>query len=197
MSLVLVTGASGAAGDGVLEAFLADGWQVAGTTRRAVQDDAPAGVTWIATDLADETSARAGILQAVERLGGLDAVICLAGGFRLTPIDDAAWEDFAGLIDLDYRPTVVTVLAALPHLGEGGSIVTIGAQGGTGPRPSLDRVRGRQGGRDRLLRLAGGRAAAPRHPGELRAARHHRYSGQPRVDAEGQDRQLGHAPPAG
>lgn len=135
MSRVLVTGASGAAGGGVVEAFLADGWQVAGTTRRVAPDDAPAGVTWIVTDLADEASARAGIAEAVEGLGGLDAVVCLAGGFRLTPIDEASWEDFAGLIDLDYRPTVVTVLAALPHLGEGGSIVTIGAKAAQAPGP--------------------------------------------------------------
>jgi NAD(P)-dependent dehydrogenase (short-subunit alcohol dehydrogenase family) len=135
MSRVLVTGASGAAGGGVVEAFLADGWQVAGTTRRAAPDDAPAGVTWIAMDLADEASARAGMAEAIKRLGGLDAVVCLAGGFRLTPIDEASWEDFSGLIDLDYRPTVVTVLAALPHLSEGGSIVTIGAKAAQAPGP--------------------------------------------------------------
>ena len=135
MSRVLITGASGACGDGVVEAFLADGWQVAGTTRRAAPDDAPAGVIWIGMDLADEASARAGMAAAVERLGGLDAVVCLAGGFRLTPIDEASWEDFSGLIDLDYRPTVVTVLAALPHLGEGGSIVTVGAKAAQAPGP--------------------------------------------------------------
>jgi NAD(P)-dependent dehydrogenase (short-subunit alcohol dehydrogenase family) len=135
MSRVLVTGASGAAGGGVVEAFLAAGWQVAGATRGTPPADAADGVTWVSMDLADEASARAGTAQAVERLGGLDAVVCLAGGFRLTPVDEASWEDFAGLIDLDYRPTVVTVLAALPHLGEGGSIVTIGAKAAQAPGP--------------------------------------------------------------
>jgi len=135
MSRVLVTGASGQAGGGVVEAFLAAGWQVAGSTRDAAPEDSAAGVTWVSMDLADEASARAGTAQAVERLGGLDAVVCLAGGFRLTPIDASSWEDFAGVMDLDYRPTVVTVLAALPHLGEGGSIVTIGAKAAQSPGP--------------------------------------------------------------
>jgi NAD(P)-dependent dehydrogenase (short-subunit alcohol dehydrogenase family) len=135
MSRVLVTGASGQAGGGVVEAFLAAGWQVAGSTRGAAPEDSAAGVTWVSMDLADEASARAGTAQAVERLGGLDAVVCLAGGFRLTPIDASSWEDFAGVMDLDYRPTVVTVLAALPHLGEGGSIVTIGAKAAQSPGP--------------------------------------------------------------
>jgi NAD(P)-dependent dehydrogenase (short-subunit alcohol dehydrogenase family) len=135
MSRVLVTGAFGQAGGGVVEAFLAAGWQVAGSTRGAAPEDSAAGVTWVSMDLADEASARAGTAQAVERLGGLDAVVCLAGGFRLTPIDASSWEDFAGVMDLDYRPTVVTVLAALPHLGEGGSIVTIGAKAAQSPGP--------------------------------------------------------------
>jgi NAD(P)-dependent dehydrogenase (short-subunit alcohol dehydrogenase family) len=135
MSRVLVTGASGAAGGGVVEAFLAADWQVAGTTRGTPPADAADRVTWVSMDLADEESARAGTAQAVERMGGLDAVVCLAGGFRLTPVDEASWADFAGLVDLDYRPTVVTVLAALPHLGEGGSIVTIGAKAAQAPGP--------------------------------------------------------------
>jgi NAD(P)-dependent dehydrogenase (short-subunit alcohol dehydrogenase family) len=135
MSRVLVTGASGQAGGGVVEAFLAAGWQVAGTTRGAAPDDAAPGLTWVSMDLADEESARAGLVQAAERMGGIDAAVCLAGGFRLTPVDEASWADFAGLIDLDYRPTVVTVLAALPHLGEGGSIVTIGAKAAQAPGP--------------------------------------------------------------
>ncbi|MGH2417570.1 MAG: SDR family NAD(P)-dependent oxidoreductase, partial [Candidatus Limnocylindria bacterium] len=135
MSRVLVTGASGQAGGGVVEAFLAAGWQVTGTTRGSAPNDAAAGVSWVSMDLADEASARAGTAQAVERMGGLDAVVCLAGGFRLTPIDASSWDDFAGVIDLDYRPTVVTVLAALPHLGEGGSIVTIGAKAAQSPGP--------------------------------------------------------------
>lgn len=135
MSRVLVTGASGAAGGGVLEAFLAAGWQVAGTTRGTPPADETDGVTWVSMDLADEESARAGTAQAVERMGGLDAVVCLAGGFRLTPVDEASWADFADLVDLDYRPTVVTVLAALPHLAEGSSIVTIGAKAAQAPGP--------------------------------------------------------------
>lgn len=135
MSRVLVTGASGQAGGGVVEAFLAAGWQVTGTARGSAPDNAAAGVSWVSMDLADEASAHAGTAQAAERMGGLDAVVCLAGGFRLTPIDASSWDDFAGVIDLDYRPTVVTVLAALPHLGEGGSIVTIGAKAAQSPGP--------------------------------------------------------------
>jgi len=135
MNRVLITGASGAAGRGVIEAFLGHGWQVAGTTRGAAPDDAPAGVTWVTVDLADEAAAQAAAAEAARRLGGLDALICLAGGFRLTPIDESSWADFAAVMERDYRPTVAAVLAALPHLGEGASIVTIGAKAAQAPGP--------------------------------------------------------------
>jgi len=135
MSRALITGASGAAGGGVIEAFLAAGWQVVGAARSAPPDEPREGLSWVSMDAADEGSARDATAAAVERLGGLDALVCLVGGFRLTPIDEASWADFASLIDLDYRPTVTAVLAALPHLGEGGSIVTVGAKAGQAPGP--------------------------------------------------------------
>jgi NAD(P)-dependent dehydrogenase (short-subunit alcohol dehydrogenase family) len=135
MSRVLITGASGQAGGGVIEAFLAGGWRVAGATRGTAPEEAAPGVTWTSMDLADEASTRAGIAAAVEGLGGLDALVCLAGGFRLTPVDEAAWSDYAALLDLDLRPTVQAVLAALPHLAQGASIVTIGAKAAQAPGP--------------------------------------------------------------
>jgi NAD(P)-dependent dehydrogenase (short-subunit alcohol dehydrogenase family) len=135
MSRVLITGASGAAGGGVSQAFLDAGWQVAGTTRGEAPRDAPAGMHWVSLDLTDEGSASAGVADAAASLGGLDALVCLAGGFELTPIDEASWSEFARQIDLNLRPTVQAVLATLPHLAEGSAIVTVGAKAAQSPRP--------------------------------------------------------------
>jgi NAD(P)-dependent dehydrogenase (short-subunit alcohol dehydrogenase family) len=135
MSRALITGASGAAGGGVVDAFLEAGWQVVGAARTTPADESRNALSWVAMDLTDEAAARAATAEAVERLGGLDALVCLAGGFRLTPIDEASWADFAALIDLDYRTTVGAVLAALPHLGDGASIVTVGAKTAQAPGP--------------------------------------------------------------
>jgi NAD(P)-dependent dehydrogenase (short-subunit alcohol dehydrogenase family) len=135
MSRVLITGASGGAGGGVVDAFLEAGWQVVGAARTTPGDEPREALSWVVMDLTDEAAARAGTAEAAARLGGLDALVCLAGGFRLTPIDEASWADFAGLLDLDYRTTVAAVLAALPHLGEGASIVTVGAKTAQAPGP--------------------------------------------------------------
>ena len=137
---VLVTGASGGAGPGVLRAFLEAGWRVVGVSRREPPAE-PEGVTWIRADLAGADAARAMVAEAVEALGGLDALVCLTGGFSSTPIEELTWDDFERQLGMSLRPTVEAVLAALPELrsSDAATIVTIGSQtalrpgGSTGP----------------------------------------------------------------
>ena len=131
---VLVTGASGGAGGGVLAAFLDEGWRVAGVTRRDPPGEPP-DVSWVRADIRDAASARAMIGDAVTAMGGLDALVCLAGGFSSTPLDTLSWADFEGQLATGLRPTVEAVLAALPELrrGDAGCIVTIGAQAAAKP----------------------------------------------------------------
>jgi NAD(P)-dependent dehydrogenase (short-subunit alcohol dehydrogenase family) len=126
---VLVTGASGGAGGGVLAAFVDAGWRVVGVTRREPPGD-PAGVTWVRADLGDADAAQRMVAEAVEALGGLDALVCLAGGYSSAPLDELSWADFEAQIATSLRPTVEAVLAALPELrrSDAGTIVTIGAQ---------------------------------------------------------------------
>jgi NAD(P)-dependent dehydrogenase (short-subunit alcohol dehydrogenase family) len=125
----LVTGATGGAGGGVLTAFLEAGWSVAGVTRRD-EPDGPDGVTWVRADLRDADAARRMADDAVEALGGLDALVCLTGGFTSTPLDDLGWSDFEEQIGMSLRPTVEAVIASLPALraSDAGAIVTIGSQ---------------------------------------------------------------------
>lgn len=126
---VLITGATGGAGGGVLAAFLDAGWAVAAVTRRDPPDE-PAGVTWVRADLRDAEAARRMVADAVAALGGLDALVCLAGGYSSAKLEELSWTDFEQQIGMSLRPTVESVLAALPELrkSEAGAIVTIGAQ---------------------------------------------------------------------
>ena len=127
---VLVTGAAGGAGGGVLAAFLEAGWRVAGVARRH-RPDGPEGVTWVRADLTDAGAARGMVAAAVDALGGgLDALVCLTGGFTSTPLDDLSWDDFEQQLAIGLRPTVEAVLAALPELrrSDAGAIVSIGSQ---------------------------------------------------------------------
>ena len=126
---VLITGATGGAGGGVLAAFLDAGWRVAATSRREPPHEPP-GVSWVRADLVDAASAERMVAATVAALGGIDALVCLAGGYASAKLEDLSWADFEGQIGTSLRPTVESVLAALPELrqSDAGAIVTIGAQ---------------------------------------------------------------------
>jgi NAD(P)-dependent dehydrogenase (short-subunit alcohol dehydrogenase family) len=126
---VLVTGATGGAGGGVLAAFLDADWHVAAVSRGGPPDE-PSGVDWVRADIADAASAERMVADAVAAIGGLDALVCLAGGYSSAKLEELSWADFEEQIGKSLRPTVESVLAALPQLRqeEAGAIVTIGAQ---------------------------------------------------------------------
>jgi NAD(P)-dependent dehydrogenase (short-subunit alcohol dehydrogenase family) len=125
---VLITGASGGAGGGVISAFIDAGWRVAGVSRHSPPDD-PAAVHWIRAELDDTDAAERMVAEAVAALGGLDALVCLAGGYSSAKLEELSWADFEKQIGTSLRPTVESVLAALPELRRSeGAIVTIGAQ---------------------------------------------------------------------
>jgi NAD(P)-dependent dehydrogenase (short-subunit alcohol dehydrogenase family) len=126
---VLITGATGGAGGGVIAAFLDAGWRVAAVSRRDPPSD-PAEVTWVRADLTDADAAQRMVSVAVAALGGLDALVCLAGGYTSAKLEELSWADFERQMSMSLRPTVESVLAALPELrrSDRGAIVTIGAQ---------------------------------------------------------------------
>jgi NAD(P)-dependent dehydrogenase (short-subunit alcohol dehydrogenase family) len=126
---VLITGASGNAGAGVIAAFLDAGWKVVGVTRRDPPSE-PGGVSWVRADLTDAAVAARMVAEAVDALGGIDALVCLTGGYSSAKLDDLGWADFERQFATSLRPTVEAVVAALPELrrSEAGAIVTIGAQ---------------------------------------------------------------------
>ncbi|GGD39316.1 SDR family NAD(P)-dependent oxidoreductase [Pseudoxanthomonas indica] len=125
---VVVTGGFGALGRKVVEQLRANGARV------AVLDHAPAPADVAApafggVDLADEGAARQAIEQAAQALGGLDALVNIAGGFSWETIADGSLDTWDRLYRLNLRTALAASQAALPHLlaAGGGRIVNIGA----------------------------------------------------------------------
>jgi NAD(P)-dependent dehydrogenase (short-subunit alcohol dehydrogenase family) len=87
-------------------------------------------VHWLRADLADTAGAESAVRRARRALGGLDALVCLVGGYEATPVDELSWTDVDRLLQLDLRPTVEAVIAARSALEASGkgSIVTVGAR---------------------------------------------------------------------
>jgi len=123
---VIVTGASGALGSAVVQTMRAHGHRVAGITGRRAPGAQDEG-SFAGGDLADAQAAQAVVDRAVAWLGGIDALVHVAGGFRWALLADT---DAAAMRAM-YAANVETVLAvtqgALPHMADGGAIVTVGA----------------------------------------------------------------------
>jgi NAD(P)-dependent dehydrogenase (short-subunit alcohol dehydrogenase family) len=137
MNRVLVTGATGGLGGGVIAAFAEAGWKIAGTAHGKPPKSEARGpaVHWLRADLADPAGAQSAVRRAKKALGGLDALVCLIGGYETTPIGELSWTDVDRLLQLDLRPTVEAVIAARPALEASGkgSIVTVGARSALAP----------------------------------------------------------------
>ena len=127
---IAITGAFGSLGAVVVQAALAVGAKV-GAIDRA--DAPPAGVDlgtagrFGGVDLADADQAKAAIDKAAAAMGGLDALVNIAGTFRFETLADGDAETWDLLYRINLRTAVAASKAALAHLPDGGRIVNIGA----------------------------------------------------------------------
>ena len=135
---VMVTGAAGHLGRAVAAAFAAQGARLALVDRDQAALDAVFGgasvkageAVLLAADLLDDAQVGAAVDRAMQRLGAIDALCHLAGGFRMGEAvhetTDANW-DF--LFDINTRTLRNIARAVVPRmLAQGaGRIVTGGA----------------------------------------------------------------------
>ncbi|WP_411834550.1 SDR family NAD(P)-dependent oxidoreductase [Pseudoxanthomonas mexicana] len=129
---VIVTGGTGALGRAVAETLAAAGARVVALDHAPATTDAPAGVQVIGgIDLADGDAAGRAVAQAADLLGGLDALINIAGGFRWETVQDGSLDSWDLLYRTNLRTAVAATRAALPLLRQSAraSIVNIGAAG--------------------------------------------------------------------
>ena len=132
---VLITGAAGNLGRAVAHAFAEQGARLA-LVERQVADlhkafgDESAARLFVAADLLQPEQVGAAVGTIVARLGRIDVLCNLAGGFRMGPAvhaTPAATWDF--LFDLNARTVLHMAQAVVPHMLErgGGKVVNVGA----------------------------------------------------------------------
>lgn len=83
----------------------------------------------IQADSADPAAIRRSVDEAARVLGGLDILVNNAAIARYAPIADIAVDDIDALLGVNIRAPILAAQAAIPHLGQGGRIVTIGSAG--------------------------------------------------------------------
>jgi clavulanate-9-aldehyde reducatase len=127
--VVAITGASSGIGEATALACVEAGAKVALAARRTdrieelaqrIRDGGGEAVA-IATDVADEASARAFVEGAREQLGGLHGLVNNAGVMLLGPVEGADMDQWRTMVDVNCLGLLYCTHAALPIMREEGA----------------------------------------------------------------------------
>ena len=127
----VVTGASGGFGLAIARLAASKGDKVALVARGKDIDTRAKTIgenaIGIVADVTDPASVTRACAEVAERWGGIDVLVNNAGLHRGGLIGALAQDDWQAVLDTNLSGPLNFVRAALPYLGEGGSVVNIGA----------------------------------------------------------------------
>jgi NAD(P)-dependent dehydrogenase (short-subunit alcohol dehydrogenase family) len=130
---VIVTGASQGIGSGVVQAFLARGYNVVGTARNATKSKeflASERLALVDGDIGQFETAQKVAELALKRFGSIDALVANAGIFLVKPFTEYSAEDFRALVSTNLAGFIYIAQLAVKQMQaqkSGGSIVSISA----------------------------------------------------------------------
>jgi NAD(P)-dependent dehydrogenase (short-subunit alcohol dehydrogenase family) len=130
---VVITGAAGALGAAVARAFVSAGASLvlmdrAGASRDPLKDTADPHVFLEGIDLTDPAEAQHAMDTASSKLGGIDVLVNIAGGFRWETIAAGSLETWDFLYAINLKTALCACKAALGYLpADSGRIVNVGA----------------------------------------------------------------------
>ena len=132
---IVVTGAFGVLGAAVAKAAAAHGDRIAlldfapEPPDGLVADCGPGAFVLSGVDLTDPASAHLAVNAAASALGGIDALLNIAGGFSWQTLADGDAETWERLYRLNVATAANACRSALPHLrrSQAGRIVNVGA----------------------------------------------------------------------
>jgi len=134
--VAIVTGASKGIGSAIAKSLAAEGASVV-VNYASSKAGADAVVSVIISaggkavavrgDVSKATEAQGVIDAAVKNFGRLDILVNNSGVYEFSPIESFTEEQFHKTFNINVLGLLLTAQAALPHLGEGASIINIGS----------------------------------------------------------------------
>lgn len=153
---VLVTGAGSGIGQATVLRMLAEGGRVVGAdvSEAGLADtvekagDAAGRLETVVMNIADEGSVRAGVATAVERLGGLDALVNAAGILRSSHTEQTSLESFEQVVRVNLVGTFLVIREAIPALleGDGAAVVSFSSTSAMFAHPYMAAYAASKGG---------------------------------------------------
>lgn len=134
--VAIVTGATGGLGPAVTQALKTAGFHVVAIHR----GQPPEGLDAEQADVTDEAQVQAAVERIVKRLGRLDALVNVAGGFAggqpVHETDEATWDH---MLNLNLKSTFLWCKAVLPRMlaADYGRIVNISSRSAVQPAATL------------------------------------------------------------
>jgi NAD(P)-dependent dehydrogenase (short-subunit alcohol dehydrogenase family) len=126
----IVTGAGGAIAGHVVDAFTGAGWRLAliafdDAERERLQRDRGQHCI-VQANLADDADAQRAVLDVLARLGTIDALLNIAGGFDMSGAADTTPAQLEAQLDINLRTAFNATRAVLPHMLERGHGFVLG-----------------------------------------------------------------------
>jgi NAD(P)-dependent dehydrogenase (short-subunit alcohol dehydrogenase family) len=139
--VAVVTGADGGLGTSVTRALLDTGITVIGTSRKiqASHFDHPS-FNAIPADISSKEGAAGLIGQVLSRFGKLDLLVHTVGGFAGgQTVVDSDDDTFQRMMDVNLRPLLHVLRAAIPSLRESGAgcVIAVGSRAAVEPGPRV------------------------------------------------------------
>ncbi|MCJ2129433.1 SDR family oxidoreductase [Methylobacterium sp. E-045] len=93
---------------------------------RAIEAKGRRGLA-IQANSADAAAVKRSVDEAVTGLGGLDILVNNAGIVRYGQVEEMSLTDIDAILGVNIRSVILASQAAIPHLGQGGRVITIGS----------------------------------------------------------------------